>query len=91
MSDQKPAARATESRAQGLGRIGDWKRRVGRLPLVAIGGLTVERAPGVLAAGADVLSVVTDVTRARDPEAAYRALNMDIEGGGAGLLAHVRD
>ena len=58
---------------QGLDRITDWKRRVGRLPLVAIGGLTVERAPGVLAAGADVLSVVTDVTRARDPEARTRA------------------
>ena len=34
---------------------------------------------------------VVNAIRARDPEAAYRALNMDIEGGGAGLLAHVRD
>lgn len=58
---------------QGLGRIADWKRRIGRLPLVAIGGLTVERAPAVLAAGADCLSVVTDITRARDPEARTRA------------------
>lgn len=58
---------------QGLARVTEWKRRVGRLPLVAIGGLTVERAPGVLAAGADVLSVVTDITLAPDPEARTRA------------------
>src|SRR5690606_28544968 len=32
---------------QGLDRITQWKRRLGRLPLVAIGGLTVERLPGV--------------------------------------------
>ena len=57
---------------QGLARIADWKRRVGALPLVAIGGLTVERAAGVLAAGADSLSVVTDITRNPDPEARTR-------------------
>src|SRR5512138_325968 len=58
---------------QGLEKVAEWKRRVGALPLVAIGGLTVERAPGVLAAGADVLSVVTDITLNRDPEARTRA------------------
>ncbi len=57
---------------QGLERLADWKRRVGPLPLVAIGGLTVERAPGVLAAGADALSVVTDITLNADPEARVR-------------------
>ena len=50
----------------------DWKRRTGRVPLVAIGGLTPERAPGVLAAGADSLAVVTDVQQAEDPEARVR-------------------
>ena len=54
---------------QGLARVGEWKRRVGALPLVAIGGLTVERAPGVLEAGADILSAVTDITLNPDPEA----------------------
>jgi thiamine-phosphate pyrophosphorylase len=54
---------------QGLARIGDWKRRVGRVPLVAIGGLTVERAKLCLAAGADVVSVVTDITLNANPEA----------------------
>jgi DNA-binding GntR family transcriptional regulator len=34
--------------------------------------------------------VITAI-RARDPDAAFDALNMDIDGGGAGLLAHVRD
>jgi thiamine-phosphate pyrophosphorylase len=58
---------------QGLGRIRAWKGRIGALPLVAIGGLTVERAAGVLAAGADILSVVTDITLSPDPEARVRA------------------
>jgi thiamine-phosphate pyrophosphorylase len=58
---------------QGLEKIAAWKRRVGDTPLVAIGGLTVERAPGVLAAGADILSVVTDITLNPDPEARTRA------------------
>jgi thiamine-phosphate pyrophosphorylase len=53
---------------QGLARIAEWKRRIGAIPLVAIGGLTVERAPGVLAVGADVVSVVTDITLNRNPE-----------------------
>ena len=53
---------------QGLKRISEWKKRIGEIPLVAIGGLTTERATGVIAAGADILSVVTDVTRNKDPE-----------------------
>lgn len=57
---------------QGLDRVTDWKRRAGRVPLVAIGGLTPERAPRVLAAGADSLAVVTDVQQAEDPEARVR-------------------
>jgi thiamine-phosphate pyrophosphorylase len=57
---------------QGLDRVTAWKRRTGQVPLVAIGGLTPERAPGVLAAGADSLAVVTDVQQAEDPEARVR-------------------
>jgi len=53
---------------QGLARIGEWKRRVGVTPLVAIGGLTVERLAAVFAAGADVAAVVTDIVRAAEPE-----------------------
>ncbi|MGH8320207.1 MAG: thiamine phosphate synthase [Steroidobacteraceae bacterium] len=53
---------------QGLDRIGEWKRRIGALPLVAIGGITLERLPGVLAAGADSAAVVTDIVRHPEPE-----------------------
>ena len=58
---------------QGLDRIGEWKRLLGARPLVAIGGLTLERIPGVLATGADSVAVVTDIVRAADPEAQVRA------------------
>ena len=58
---------------QGLDRIAEWKRRVGATPLVAIGGLNIERIPGVFAQGADVAAVVTDITLNPDPEARTRA------------------
>lgn len=58
---------------QGLDRIGEWKRRIGAVPLVAIGGITLERAPGVFAAGADTIAVVSDVTRNADPDGRVRA------------------
>lgn len=57
---------------QGLDRIGDWKRRIGRKPLVAIGGITLERGPGVFAAGADSIAVVSDITQSPDPDARVR-------------------
>lgn len=53
---------------QGLERVKRWKEMID-CPLVAIGGLTLERAPGVLAAGADSIAMVSDVTLNRDPEA----------------------
>jgi thiamine-phosphate pyrophosphorylase len=58
---------------QGLARIGEWKRRIGAIPLVAIGGITLERGPGVFAAGADSIAVVSDVTQNPAPEARVRA------------------
>lgn len=58
---------------QGLERITLWKRRIGNIPLVAIGGITLERAPGVYAAGADSISVVSDITQNADPDARVRA------------------
>lgn len=57
---------------QGLDRITEWKRLVTPIPLVAIGGLTVERLPPVFAAGADSAAVVTDILRHPDPEARAR-------------------
>lgn len=53
---------------QGLDRIRQWKARIGSLPLVAIGGLTPERAQKVLSAGADSLAVVTDFLLHPEPE-----------------------
>lgn len=57
---------------QGLPRVAEWKARVGDVPLVGIGGMSVERAPGVFEAGADIVSVVTDITLNTDPEARVR-------------------
>ena len=57
---------------QGLDRIADWKARIGSIPLCAIGGITPERAPGVLAAGADCVAVITDFFTHADPEARVR-------------------
>lgn len=54
---------------QGLDRIGEWKKLIGNIPLVAIGGLTLERALLCLKAGADSAAVVSDIVRAPNPEA----------------------
>ena len=59
---------------QGLARIGVWKQRIGALPLVAIGGITLERAPLCLAAGADCISLVSEITANTDPEGRTSAL-----------------
>jgi thiamine-phosphate pyrophosphorylase len=52
---------------QGLFRIAEWRSKIG-CPLVAIGGITLERAPDVLAAGASSAAVVTDIVMSDDPE-----------------------
>lgn len=57
---------------QGLPRVTEWKARVGDIPLVGIGGMSVERAPGVFEAGADIVSAVTDITLNGDPEGRVR-------------------
>ncbi|TIP28029.1 MAG: thiamine phosphate synthase [Mesorhizobium sp.] len=57
---------------QGLERLGEWKRQVAPIPLVAIGGLNPDRLEGVFGAGADSAAVVTDITLDADPEARTR-------------------
>jgi len=57
---------------QGLDRVTEWKRLIGDIPLVAIGGLTPERAVQAFTAGADVASAVTDITLNSNPEARVR-------------------
>lgn len=53
---------------QGLDRLRDWKARIAPLPLVAIGGLNVDRLEDVFSHGADSAAVVTDITLNPDPE-----------------------
>lgn len=56
---------------QGLQRIARWKELCA-LPLVAIGGITCERAGDVIAHGANSAAVVTDLVTHADPEARTR-------------------
>lgn len=51
--------------------LGEAKRRTA-LPVVAIGGITVENAPSLIAAGADSVSVITALFSAPDVGAAAR-------------------
>src|SRR4051812_17016412 len=57
---------------QGIAKITEWKKRIGNIPLVAIGGIKLEHAADILAAGADSIAVVSDVTQAADPDARVR-------------------
>src|ERR1700730_14444036 len=58
---------------QGIAKITEWKKRIGSIPLVAIGGIKLEQAPEIFAAGADSIAVVSDVTQNADPDARVRA------------------
>ncbi|HEV7635448.1 MAG TPA: thiamine phosphate synthase [Bradyrhizobium sp.] len=58
---------------QGIPKITEWKKRIGSLPLVAIGGIKLEQARKIFAAGADSIAVVSDVTQNADPDARVRA------------------
>jgi thiamine-phosphate pyrophosphorylase len=58
---------------QGIPKIAEWKKRIGNIPLVAIGGIKLEQAREIFAAGADSIAVVSDVTQHADPDARVRA------------------
>ena len=57
---------------QGVEKLTEWRALVGDVPLIAIGGFNVERAPGAFDAGANVVSAVTDITLNDDPDARVR-------------------
>ena len=57
---------------QGIPKITEWKKRIGTVPLVAIGGIKFEHAAEIFAAGADSIAVVSDVTQNADPDARVR-------------------
>jgi thiamine-phosphate pyrophosphorylase len=58
---------------QGIPKITEWKKRIGDIPLVAIGGSKLEQAAAIFAAGADSIAVVSDITQNADPDARVRA------------------
>jgi thiamine-phosphate pyrophosphorylase len=58
---------------QGIPKITEWKKRIGDIPLVAIGGIKLEQAREIFAAGADSIAVVSDVTQNPEPDARVRA------------------
>ena len=61
----------------GLTRLAEWAKLAAPYPVVAIGGISLERLPGVLACGVDGVAVVSAVTLAADPRrAAINGLEM---------------
>ena len=62
------ALKAMAFAPQGLPRLTEWKKKIGKIPLVGIGGITLERVAGVLQAGADTAAVVTDISLNANPE-----------------------
>jgi thiamine-phosphate pyrophosphorylase len=58
---------------QGIPKITEWKKRIGDIPLIAIGGIKLEQAAEIFAAGADSIAVVSDVTQNPEPDARVRA------------------
>jgi thiamine-phosphate pyrophosphorylase len=58
--------------AVGLERVAEAVRLSGGIPVVAIGGITLETAPAVLAAGATWVAVISDLLGGGDPAARVR-------------------
>lgn len=54
----------------GLEQLAAWAPQAAPYPVVAIGGISLERLPGVLACGVDGVAVVSAVTLAADPQQA---------------------
>ncbi|HOM98652.1 MAG TPA: thiamine phosphate synthase [Acidobacteriota bacterium] len=67
-SETKPGAHAVVG-LEALRRLASHKRK----PLVAVGGITLESAPLVWAAGADAVAVIGDIAFAADPVQRIRA------------------
>jgi thiamine-phosphate pyrophosphorylase len=65
--------KAMRFQPQGVERITAWKLNIGDIPLVAIGGIKLEHAGDIFAAGANSIAVVSDVTQNADPDARVRA------------------
>jgi len=59
---------------QGVAALAEAVRRAAPVPVVAIGGITVERAPEIVAAGAAAMCVIGAVNAAPDPVEAARQI-----------------
>ncbi len=53
---------------QGTAKLTTWRALIGDTPLIAIGGMNIDRAAGAFDAGADVVSAVTDISLNASPE-----------------------
>ena len=69
------------SKPQGLEKLRRYLKLTGDSPVVAIGGISTERAPKVAATGVGSIAVVTAITEANDYRQAVKALT-EIVGGG---------
>ncbi|HHT0592612.1 TPA: thiamine phosphate synthase [Legionella anisa] len=59
--------------AQGIASLQRWKRTL-NYPLVAIGGINIDRMPDVVAAGVHGVAVISAITHAKDPQGATEQL-----------------
>ena len=66
----------------GLGAVRQAARAAGDRPVVAIGGITLETAPAVIAAGAASVAVIADLLADDDPARRVRAYLDVLDGGG---------
>lgn len=69
---------------QGIERLAHWCQIL-PFPIVAIGGITLERIPAVLAAGAKGVSLISAITKAVDPIKATDKLLAAVAGGAHAL------
>lgn len=72
-------SKADAGDAVGVERIAQVAAAV-RIPVVGIGGITIDNAPPIIRAGAAGVAVISAVMRADDPEAAARALLRPVRG-----------
>lgn len=70
-----PTATKTDAaRQDGPGALAAVRAAIPGVPLVAIGGITLERVPAVVRAGADAFAVIGALRDAQDPREAARAM-----------------
>lgn len=63
---------------QGIEQLAYWQRSLD-YPLVAIGGITIERLPGVIATGVSGFALISAITKALNPARATRTLLAIVE------------